>query len=78
MNAYISPLGLMPSDIPTMERCLSEAGVSVDQFCDRAEINRSTWTRWKRRTVSPTLDAWDRAVKAYGATVGTQKKRARQ
>ena len=36
------------------------AGVSVQELCRRAGLNRATWQRWKAGTVGPTLANWQR------------------
>jgi len=56
---------LHPRDIPQMEAALSLRGVSIDMLCDRAEIDRTTWWRWREGRVSPRLDVWERAVSIF-------------
>lgn len=56
---------LHPRDIPKMEAALSARGVSIETLCDSAEIDRTTWWRWREGKVSPRLDAWERAVSIF-------------
>lgn len=46
-----------------VEARLREADVAVNDFCARAGIARSTWTRWKSGGMAPNLATWDK-VKA--------------
>jgi hypothetical protein len=51
--------------IPEIETRLREAGITVDEFCEKCEIDRATWQRWKRTDdgrTTPRLDVWRRVV----------------
>lgn len=37
-------------------------GVTVDELCHMAEVNRATWQRWKANKVGPTLKNWQRVT----------------
>jgi len=50
----------IPTSIAQIEQAARAAGLSVDQFCERAEVDRATWQRWKAGTTTPRLDKWMR------------------
>ncbi|MCA0204326.1 MAG: transposase [Proteobacteria bacterium] len=62
----------MPSDIPEMERQLSEAGKTVAEMCRRAEIAETTWGRWKRQEFEPTMRLWRAATTAFNELTATE------
>lgn len=64
---------LHPRDIPEMEARLAEIGVPVDTLCARAEIDRTTWWRWREAKVSPRLDVWERAVAIFEELAGDDR-----
>lgn len=43
-----------------IEERAKAASLSVDQFCERAQIDRATWQRWKAGKTKPSFDAWQR------------------
>jgi len=43
---------------------LVRIGKTPDDLCRKADINRSTWTRWKAGTVIPNLATWQRVREA--------------
>lgn len=51
--------------IEAIERGLSVAGVTVKALCDAAEINQSTWTRWKAGSNAPNMTTWARIEAAF-------------
>ena len=54
----------MKVEIERVERVLSEVGCTVKALCDAAEINQSTWTRWKAGSNGPTMATWARVEAA--------------
>ncbi|MGE0718522.1 MAG: helix-turn-helix domain-containing protein [Alphaproteobacteria bacterium] len=48
-------------ELIALEGRVRERGLSVDEFCKSAGINRATWTRWKSGKSSPQMRKW-RAV----------------
>lgn len=56
---------LTPADIPRMEDALTEAGSSVDSLCETADVNRSTWTRWKSGVSKPLWAKWEDVCAAF-------------
>lgn len=46
------------TEIRQIEGRLKSTGVSVDDFCQRAGINRATWQRWKGGSGKPMLASW--------------------
>lgn len=42
----------LQAEISDLDKALRDAGVSVDAVLQQADINRSTWTRWKSGTVT--------------------------
>lgn len=67
---------LTPHDIPKIEAGLTAAGISIDDFCREAGIDRSTWTRWRSFVVTPGLGKWLDAVAAFQSLTGTAEVRA--
>jgi predicted transcriptional regulator len=51
--------------IEAIERGLSDAGVTVKALCDAADINQSTWTRWKAGNNVPNMATWSRIESAF-------------
>lgn len=59
-------------EIARLERALKARNVSVARLCLRAEINQSTWMRWKRGiTKQPRGQTWERIVEA-ASSLGVQ------
>jgi transcriptional regulator with XRE-family HTH domain len=58
-------------EIPKMEAALRERGLSVDEFCDKADLARSTWTRWKSGAVQPNMATWSRVEQQHREIVNT-------
>lgn len=54
----------IPQRIAEMERQLKAAGSSVGALCERANIARSTWTRWKAGDVKPNWTTWEAVIAA--------------
>ena len=54
-------------DIPALETRIKAAGLSIDQFCDRASVDRATWQRWKAGTTKPLWETWMRVQSAVSA-----------
>lgn len=46
-------------EISRIENWAAKAGVSLDDVCEAAKINRSTLTRWKKGKISPRLKKWE-------------------
>jgi hypothetical protein len=40
------------------EKQLNDAGLHIDEILQRAGVDRSSWTGWKCRNVTPRLDKW--------------------
>ncbi len=57
-------------DIEEIEAGLAEAGVTVKTLCAVAEINQSTWTRWKAGSNAPNMVTWSRVATAAKALCG--------
>jgi hypothetical protein len=51
-------------EIADIEQRLADAGESVGEYCKRAGINRSTWTRWKAGATAPNMRSWQRVIDA--------------
>ncbi len=49
-----------PTLIPDLERAARRAGVSVNDLCKQADVNRSTWQRWKKGLGEPKATSWTR------------------
>ena len=60
-------LGDIPRAIRAIEAELSAARIGIADFCDRAGINRSTWTRWKAGRFEPRREQWRRVVAALAS-----------
>ena len=65
-----------------IERGLDEQGISVGRFIRLAQIDRSTWTRWKNGSFTPRLTTWRRAIETaqalgVSATPRTRPQRSR-
>lgn len=54
-------------DIDAMERALAERALTVRALCDLAEVNPSTWTRWKAGLTAPNMATWIRVRNAFAA-----------
>lgn len=65
MRIYSRPMNIS-HEIGAIERSLKTAGVSVDTFCARVGVNRSTWQRWKAGNNSPSIKTWG-VVMAHAA-----------
>lgn len=50
----------IPSHCATRETQLKEAGLHIDEILNRAGVDRSSWTGWKCRGVSPRMDTLQR------------------
>lgn len=59
--------------IRQIEARLAERGESVASVCRRANIDRSTWHRWKHNAVTPREDQWSRVLAALPFTVESQE-----
>ena len=44
-------------EIRLIEAKAKLAGISIDDLCERAKINRNTWQSWKRGKI-PRLTTW--------------------
>lgn len=56
---------LQPENIPEMEERLRKAGRSVAELCAAANIDRSTWTRWKANETAPRFVTWMGVVSVF-------------
>lgn len=63
------------SEIAHIEAELSAGGHTVKALCARAEVNQSTWTRWKNGATEPNTATW-RKVKAAFADLVSPPARA--
>lgn len=52
----------LPDDVSEVETMAVRLGISIDELCRRAAIDRATWTRWKSGAVMPRLDSWRRVA----------------
>lgn len=64
----------IPSHCTSREKQLKDAGIHIDEVLERAGVDRSSWTGWKRRNVSPRMSTLqrveeeiERALAARGA-----------
>lgn len=48
----------IPSHCAERETQLKDAGLHIDEILQRAGVDRSSWTGWKCRNVTPRLDKW--------------------
>lgn len=48
----------IPSEVLAIEGRLKAAGVPVQSLLEAAEVDRSTWTRWKSGSFQPRLSKW--------------------
>lgn len=46
----------IPSHCDTREKQLTAAGLHIADILQRAGVDRSSWTGWKRRNIRPRLD----------------------
>lgn len=60
------------ADIAVIERQIKAAGLSVSGFLQKAGVEDSQWSRWKKGQV-PLLTTWDKIEKAVARL---QKQRA--
>lgn len=65
-------------DIPSLciklERDLQKAGLHIEDVLRQAGVDRSSWTGWKRRGVSPRIDTWLRAEGSIKAAIEEAKR----
>lgn len=61
------------SKIEKMEAALADTGLSVRYLCDRAEVNQSTWCRWKTGANTPNMSTWGRVERAFDELCPTPK-----
>lgn len=52
----------IPQTIEAIEARARTAGMTVDEFCKGARIDRATWQRWKAGKTKPSFDAWSRVM----------------
>lgn len=53
------------TEIAEMEDQLSAAGKTVKALCEEAEVNQSTWTRWKAGSHAPNMATWQKVRDAH-------------
>lgn len=65
----------IPSHCDAREKQLKAAGLHIDEILQRVGVDRSSWTGWKCRNVTPRLDKWllveseiERALAEAGAS----------
>lgn len=46
------------------EKRLKSAGVTVEDFCRRVQIDRATWYRWRSGEMTPSVTTYERALAA--------------
>lgn len=49
---------LKPMTVSEVERVLAEKHVPLARALEAADIDRSTWTRWRSGKTQPRLDRW--------------------
>lgn len=52
------------AEIAAIEKRLAESGKTIDDLCEAAGINRTTWQRWRNGEVGPTMKSWQRVQEA--------------
>jgi hypothetical protein len=62
------------AEITQIEAAMKRRGVTIRALCDAAQINSSTWTRWKSGANGPTLMTWSRVTAALGRLEGAESK----
>ena len=65
-------------DIDAAARKLDELGVPEAEFCRRADINVTTWGRWKRKEFSPSFRSAQRAIATLNDLTNQHEKGAVQ
>lgn len=58
-NCICSQVMDIPKRISEIEDQLQDAKIKIGDVLYRARVDRSTWTRWKAGTVSPTISKWN-------------------
>ncbi len=48
----------IPAEAKSLEVRVKEAGLRIQPILDEAQLDRSTWTRWKQGALTPRLDTW--------------------
>jgi transcriptional regulator with XRE-family HTH domain len=56
MNALLQP--------EEIERLAQEAGMNASQLCMRANVARTTFWRWKKRKLTPSIAVYRRLIDA--------------
>ena len=52
----------MRSEILAIEAKVKASGMTVNELCKAADIDRATWQRWKAGEVPPLLSNWRRVL----------------
>ena len=55
------------ADFEDIERRAKAAGLTIDQLCERAEVHRSSYQRWKADKIGPTMRKWNALMAALKA-----------
>lgn len=64
------------ADIRRLERRLQKAGISIAAVCRRADLNQTSWVKWKNGTSSAKIETWRRAERAAEALIDEKSGRA--
>jgi predicted transcriptional regulator len=60
-------------EIEAIEAKLKDAGASVTALCAAADVNQSTWTRWKSGKTVPNMATWQKVNSAFKSIVGRKE-----
>jgi transcriptional regulator with XRE-family HTH domain len=60
----------IPSLCRTRETQLEQAGLHIQDVLKRAGVDRSTWTGWKHRSISPRMDTLQRVEEEIAKVLG--------
>jgi len=63
MTSSIQSFRKFAAEIARAETALKRAGISVSKLCHAADIDRSTWHRWKAGTMTPPDERWAKVRK---------------
>lgn len=63
----------IPSHCKTREAQLEKAGIHIADVLQRAGVDRSSWTGWKHRNVSPQLSTLQRVEEEIEKALATKQ-----
>lgn len=55
----------VPDRLTNYEQQAADVGVTMRAICEAAELEYSTYWRWREGRVRPSWDAWERFIQAY-------------